>query len=280
MLKRSVFIGLFVVLMAKLFASGENFVVGANQTAMGGVSATTQNVFSAHHNTAGLGFVQNYTFGFYANRPYITQAINEFNLCVALPFQKIGTFGIDINYFGYSAYNEMRTGIAYGRSFGKKVAVGLKFDYLRIGISGQKAKNTVAFGVGLQYQPIKVLRLGASVYNPVALVVDAQYKEKTTTQFNVGASYLPIKKLSLHIEVEKDLSNPMRFRAGIEYKPLKYLFLRTGVATSPTLFTFGVGTAFKNFGIDASATWHLRLGISPQISVYYQLNKKKKSESK
>ena len=260
------------------FAGGENLVAGAAETGMGGTNATAQNVFSAHNNPAGLGFVKNISFGLYADRPFLIKDINNFNLSVALPFEKIGAFGVDVNFLGYSAYNEMRAGFSYARSFGDKVSAGVKFDYLRLAIRDNGAKNTFAFGVGLQYQPLKQLRIGAYVYNPVALNVDKMYKEKLATSFNLGLSYLPSDKFTITVEGEKELNEKARFKAGIEYNPIKPVFVRVGAATGPTVISLGLGTAFKNFKIDAAASWHMQLGITPQVSIVYAIKKKVKDE--
>lgn len=259
-----------------VLAGGENLTAGADHAAMGGTNATAQNVFSAHNNPAGLGFVDKIGFGLYADRPFLIKEINNFNLSVAVPVSKVGTFGVDVNFLGYNAYNETRAGFAYARSFGDKVAAGVKFDYLRLAIKNNGAKNTFAFGVGVQYQPLKVLRIGAYVYNPVAMTLDKTYKEKLATSFNLGLSYMPSEKFMITIEGEKELNEKARFKGGMEYRPIKPLFLRVGAATNPTVISFGVGTEFKSFRIDAAASWHLQLGITPQVSVVYQINKAKK----
>lgn len=277
-MKKIYFFFVFNFLYLFSFAGGETLVAGASHTAMGGTNATAQNVFSAHNNPAGLGFVKLIGFGLYADRPFLVNGINNFNLSAAIPVQKIGAFGVDVNYFGFSAYNEMKAGLAYARSFGDKVSAGVKFDYLRLAIKDNGTKNTFAFAVGLQYQPFKVLRIGAYVYNPVATTLDKAYKEKVATSFNLGLSYLPSEKLTISIEGEKELNEKVRFKAGLEYRPLKPLFLRIGAATNPTLVTFGLGTEFKNFRLDASASWHMQLGITPQISLVYNIKKKQKSE--
>lgn len=260
------------------FAGGENLTAGADHAGMGGTNATAQNVFSAHNNPAGMGFVKRVGFGIYTDFPYAVKGINNFNLSSVIPVQKIGAFGIDINYMGFSAYNETRTGISYARQFADIVSVGVKFDYLRLAIANNGSKNLFAFGVGLQYQPFKVFRVGASVYNPVAMKIDKDYEEKVATTFTVGIAYLPSKKLSILVDAEKELDEKIRLKAGIEYNPIKPLYLRIGAATNPTLLTFGLGTEFKNFKLDASASWHLELGITPQISLVYNIKKTKKSE--
>lgn len=262
------------------FAGGETLVAGANHAAMGGTNATAQNVFSAHNNPAGMGFVERVGFGLYTDMPYLVKGINNFNLSSVIPVQKVGAFGVDINYRGFSAYNETKAGFSYARKFGEVVSAGLKFDYLRLAIADNGSKNLFAFGVGLQYQPFKVFRIGASVYNPVSMKLENDYKEKLATTFTLGLAYLPSEKLSILIDAEKELDEKIRLKAGIEYAPIKELFLRVGAATNPTLITFGLGTAFKNFKLDASASWHLELGITPQLSLVYNIKKKEQSEEK
>jgi len=258
-----------------MFAGGENLVAGARQTAMGGTNVTSQNVFSAHNNPAGMAFVKELGFGIFASRPFFVKGINNFNLSSVIPVQKIGAFGVDLNYFGFSAYNETRAGFSYARKFGEQVSAGLKFDYLRIGLADNSAKNLFAFGVGLQYQPFKVFRIAANVYNPISMDVDT--KEKLATTFTLGIAYIPSEKLIISIDAEKELDELFRIKAGIEYRPLKPLYLRIGAATNPTLLTFGLGTEFKNFKLDASASWHMQLGISPQLSLIYNIKKKVKT---
>lgn len=272
------FVFFIYIIPFSAFAGGENLTAGAQQAAMGGTSATAQDVFSAHNNPAGLAFVEKMSFGLYADRPFLVTEINNFNLSTAIPVDKIGSFGVDVNFLGYSAYNETQAGISYARRFGDKVSAGVKFDYLRLAIRNNGAKNTFAFGVGVQYQALKVLRIGAYVYNPVATTLDKTYKEKVATSFHLGLSYLPSKQFIISLEAEKELNEKARFKAGIEYKPIKQLFLRIGAATNPTLISLGLGTAFKRFRIDVAASWHLQIGITPQVAVIYQISKKQKSE--
>jgi len=271
---------IFSIINFLLFAGGENTIVGAANTAMGSTSACSQNVFSAHNNPAGIAYVKRIGFGIFAEKPFVIKQVNNFNLSAVVPLKKIGSFGFDVNYFGYSAYNETRAGFSYARSFAEVVSVGLKFDYLRLAISDNGSKNLFAFGVGLQYQPIKVLRFGASVYNPVSSNLDTEYKEKLATNFVLGLSYLPSEKLTINVDVDKELNEKFRLKTGVEYKPIKMLFLRIGAATNPTLFSFGLGSEFKGFKLDIAAAYHLQLGISPQVSLVYNISKKENIETK
>jgi len=273
-------VSLFLLLNLIVFAGGETLTVGAGNTAMGGTSSTSQNIFSAHNNPAGMAYVKNIGFGIFAGKPFVVKEVNRFNISSVIPIKKIGSFGFDVNHFGYSAYNETSLGFSYARSFSEVISVGLKFDYLRLAITDNGAKGFFAFGVGLQYQPIKVLRIGAFVYNPISSKLSNEFQEKIATNFVLGLSYLPSEKLIINIDAEKELNEKIRFKAGIEYKPIKLLFLRIGAATNPTLVSFGLGSEFKGFKLDVAASYHLQLGISPQVSLVYTINKKEKIETK
>lgn len=279
-MKQIYLVSIFSVCYLFLFASGGNTTVGAGGAAMGGVSSTSQNVFSAHNNPAGIAYIKKISFGIFADRPFIVKGINNFNLSSVIPINKIGAFGLDINFLGYSAYNETRLGFSYARSFAEKISVGLKFDYLRMSIADNGSKNLFAFGVGLQYQPIKVLRFGAFVYNPISMTLSEEYKEKLATNFVIGFSYLPSEKLTISLDADKELNEKMRLKAGFEYKAMKMLFFRIGAATNPTLLSFGLGTEFKGFKLDVAASYDLKLGITPQISLVYKIDKRNKIEKK
>jgi len=91
------------------FATGDNFTAGARAAAMGEASITLSDVFSTTTNQAGLGFMNQYSVGIYSDRKFVNASINNFNGALALPVsEKIGTFGLDANYYGYKYYNEQR----------------------------------------------------------------------------------------------------------------------------------------------------------------------------
>ena len=89
-----------------------------------------------------------------------------------------------------------------------------------------------------------------------------------------GLSYRPGNKITLSVETWKDIEYPASLRAGLEYKVLDKLPIRTGIATAPFHQYFGLGFAPKNFRIDyALSNTSRNLGLSHSFSVSYLLNR-------
>jgi hypothetical protein len=75
-------------------------------------------------------------------------------------------------------------------------------------------------------------------------------------------------------EAEKDIDNPARFKAGVEYKIVDALHLRGGIATNPSQYSLGVGINVKDLKIDLATSYHEVLGVTPAISLSYFFGKK------
>ena len=79
-------------------------------------------------------------------------------------------------------------------------------------------------------------------------------------------------KIIVIAEAEKNISYKPVYKAGIEYHIIKEIYLRTGIATNPTLNTFGIGIELKKIKIDFASSFNQTFGYSPQISMVYNFN--------
>lgn len=259
------------------FASGDNFTAGARATSMGDASITLSDVFSTTTNQAGLAFMNEVAFGIFSDRKFISAQTNNFNAAIAVPFApKIGSFGLSVNYYGYNLYNETKIGLAYARKFGTKFSVGIQFDYLRFFILENGQKNIFTIEAGFQYRPWKVLTFGAHIYNPIPYKMDKVFNERLPTIVKLGLGYEPSPKVLIAVEYQQDINHKPQFKGGIEYRPIKYLNIRTGVQTTPFSVSFGLGTAIKGFRLDAGSSYHPVIGFTPQLSAIYGFVPKKK----
>ncbi len=258
-------------------ASGDNFTAGARATALGDASVTLADVFSTTTNQAGLAYMTNYSVGVYGDRKFVNASINNFNAALAIPVSaKVGTFGLSANYYGYKYYNETKIGLAYARKFGEKFSMGVQFDFLRMSILENGNRNFYTFELGFQYKPWKVLTIGAHIYNPIPYKVDKVFGERLPTVIKFGLGYEPSPKVLLAAEYEQDINYKPQFKAGIEYRPIKYLHLRAGAQTTPFSASFGLGANVKGLNIDLASSYHPVLGFSPQAAIIYSFSKKKK----
>ncbi len=233
--------------------------------AMANASVTLTDIWSIYHNQAGLGYLEDISVGVFHQSGYIKEQ-NTQGLSFALP-TKTGTIGASYSYFGYSQYNEMQAGLAYGKSFSKYFAVGLQLNYLNTHISGDYGNaNTVNFEIGILSQPINNLFIGAHVYNPSRSKIE---EEKIPTIFNLGISYLFSDKVMLAIGTEKDLDHDAIFKAGIDYMLVEYVSLQAGVSTNPSKYSFGIGFHYININAYIGFSSHQTLGFTPSFSISY-----------
>lgn len=255
-------------------AGNENFPIGARSAAMGNASVSLSDVWSAHHNQAGLGFINGISAGvFYENR-FTVKELSLKGAVIALPV-KGGTFGLSVSNFGYSLFSENKYSFSFAKAFSDKFSMGIALDYLTTKIGeGYGNKGALAAEFGIQAKPIKGLTIGAHIFNPNRAKLTDYNNERIPTIIRLGADYNFSDKVTLAVETEKDISQKSVFKAGIEYKAVKEFYLRAGIGTNPTLSSFGFGLNLKNLNIDISANYHQVLGFSPQFGLTYVFNTK------
>jgi hypothetical protein len=264
-------------------AGNEDFPIGARSSAMGNASVSLSDVWSAHHNQAGLGFERNVSAGVYYENRFLLKELSVKGAVVAVPV-KGGTFGLCVTSFGYSLYNENKYSLSFAKAFGDKLSAGIALDYLTTKIAATDASSAANKGVpvaevGIQAKPMKGLTFGAHVFNPTRSKQADYNHERVPTIIRLGGDYNFSDKVILAIETEKDIAKKAIFKAGLEYRAVKEFYIRAGIATNPTLSSFGFGLNLKNFKIDFSASYHQILGFSPQLSLTYSLKKVEKSST-
>jgi hypothetical protein len=261
-------------------AGNENFSIGARSSAMGNASVSLSDVWSAHHNQAGLGFERNVSAGVYYENRFLLKELALKGVVVSLPV-KAGTFGLCVTNFGYSLYKENKYSLSFAKAFGDKLSIGVAMDYLTTKIAeGYGSKGLLAAEIGIQSKPIKGLTIGAHVFNPTRAKIAEYNNERLPTILRLGVDYNFSDKIILAVETEKDISQKAIFKAGLEYKAVKEFYLRLGIATNPTLSSFGFGLNLKNFKIDFSANYHQTLGVVPQLGLTYSFKKTESVNSK
>jgi hypothetical protein len=251
---------------------------GAKATALGNQVSNTSDVFSVQNNPAGLGFVKDFGAGIFSERRFLVSGLDLLNASITLP-TKTGTFGVSANLFGRKEYNEKMMGISFGKAFGSKFSAGMKFNYLNYAIQEYGQRNLFTFDVGFQYMPNKKVLIGAHIFNPVPIELEKVYDEKVATIMRLGFAYTPVKKLTLLAEIEKDLVFKPNIKLGVDYQIAEKFFLRGGFNSYPLRGTFGFGVHLKQFNLDAGASYHSFLGITPQLSLSYIFKKKAKQET-
>ena len=261
----------FVLLSTFLLADNKDLMpVGSREAGMGGCSVVNVDLWGVSNNQASLGFMQNAVIGIHYENRFGVNGLGYKAFAAALPTNS-GTFGLKINYLGYSAYNDLETGITYGKSFGKRFSVGIGLNYLRTYIAHDYGSTGIALAeIGILSEPIDNLFIGAHFYN----ITRAKYfntinNETLPSIFKLGAGYNFSDNAFLTAEIDKNIDYPIVFRAGIEFKIVKDFVVRTGISTNSTLISLGMGYKTKGLSIDLAFSYHQYLGYSPFITLTY-----------
>lgn len=280
-------LGIVVIVLSMVtndgYAGGENYPVGARSAALGNASVTFSDLWSVHHNQAGLAGLTSPVAGIhYENRFSMSElSLKAVAFAMPLPGEGQSVLGLSLVSFGYSAYSDMKIGIGFGKQLGDKYSIGIQLDYLQTSIGGEYgSKSAVAAEVGLQAEIINDLTMGVHIFNPTrAKLLEYKIQEETEieripTIMRFGINYAFSDKVSVSLETEKDVYFKAIFKGGVEYHPIDILYIRGGLSSDPVYNSFGFGLDMRNFRLDFAASKHQVLGYTSQISLLYNFEKR------
>src|SRR5215467_1466054 len=121
--------------------------LSASYIGLGTYSDDHLDVFSFHANQAALAKMKTVSVGIYGEKRFLLDELGLYNVALTLPTSS-GNFGFDARYYGFSEYNESQLGLAYGRSLGHKVDLGVQFNYYSIRIAGYGNAAAINFEIG------------------------------------------------------------------------------------------------------------------------------------
>ncbi len=249
--------------------------LGARSAGVSDASVTYTDNWSQFSNQAGIAGLEETTISAGFQNAYFIKELSTNAIAFALP-TKSGVFGLNYTYFGYTKFNQNKFGLAYGKKLGKRISAGIQINYLYTHIEGEYGSQGLASGeIGIITEPIDDFFLAAHVANFWRAQYSSTDEIYLPMLFKLGASYILYKTALLSVEIEKDLDLPVIFKSGLEFNLADKFYLRFGMATNPSLFSFGFGYKMKPFNVDIAFSKHPVLGYSPAISLEYEINKHK-----
>lgn len=236
---------------------------------MANASVTFNDVWSHFNNPGAVGKVEAFTAGISYENRFLLKELQSQAIATVIPM-KIGAVSVGGQMFGYREFRTYKAGVGYGLKLGEKFYAGVQMNYLGLQLnSSYGSKHGVSGDVGMLGEVTENWLIGFSVGNLFRSKLSEFEDDRMTTLMRFGSSYKLSDKALVSGEVEKDISNPMRFKAGVEYMPLKQFSLRGGVATAPVEFSFGVGYLTKSISINVGSAYHQILGWSPHFGLTF-----------
>lgn len=250
--------------------------ISAVYVGLGAYSTQQADVFSFVNNQAALAQYKAAAAGVYGERRFMLTETSVYTTAIAIP-SKMGNFGISARYMGYKNFNENQIGLAYGRRLGKKIDIGVQFNYYGYRVPAYNSDNAVNFEIGALVHLTDKLNAGLHVYNPVGGNF-SKTDEKLTSAYKIGLGYDASEKFFVSAELVKEENFPVNMNAGVQYQFAKQFFARAGIASANTVGYAGLGLAWSNLRLDISASYHQQLGISPGLLLIYNFKAKAKTE--
>jgi hypothetical protein len=231
-------------------------------------------VFSFVDNQASLAQIKNPAMGIYGERRFLLTETSMYEGVLAIP-SGLGNWGIDLKYSGFKNFNESQIGLAYARSLGSKIDIGLQFNYYSYHIPSYVSDKTVTAEVGAIIHLTEDLNAGIHVYNPVGGKF-VRSNEKLLSSYAMGFGYDVSEKVFISTEIVKQEDAPVNINAAVQYNFMKQLFARAGISSGTSSYFAGFGLGWSNFRLDISGSYHPQLGLSPGLLFIMNLDKKSK----
>lgn len=252
------------LLVKNVFCQAIKQPVSARYIGLGAYTINHVDAFSFTSNQASLARVKNATCGVYGERRFLLAEAGMYTAVIALP-TKNGNFGVQADYFGFKNYNESQIGLAYAKSLGAKLDVGVKFNYYGFRIPAYGNTSAINFEIGAIAHLSEKLNAGIHVYNPIGGKLSKQHGDKLSSIYKFGVGYEASEIFFVCSEIIKVEDDPVNVNIGFQYSFQKRFFVKAGIATETTNSYAGVGISWKNFRLDISGSYHPQLGFSPGL---------------
>ena len=231
---------------------------------LGAYSIQQNDPLSFTANQAALAKIKQPGVGLFGERRFLLDATSSYAVATAVP-TKLGNIGVVLNYSGFKNFNENKIGLAYGKSLGARIDVGIQFNYYSYRIPGYNGASAVNFEAGAIMHFTEKLNGGIHVYNPVAGKLGKSGEEKLAGTYKFGLGYDASGNFFVSGEIVKEEDKPVDVIAGIQYHFDKQFFVRAGFMSESSTAFAGAGIGWKNLRLDVAGSYHPQLGFSPGI---------------
>ncbi|MBC7888846.1 MAG: hypothetical protein H7Z13_13290 [Ferruginibacter sp.] len=237
--------------------------VSAIYLGLGCYSTKHSDVFSFVNNQAALAQIKKKAAGVYGERRFLLAATSLYTAAITVP-SAMGNFGLNLKYAGFKNFNEKQIGLAYARSLGPKMDIGVQFNYYGYQVPSFINANTINFEIGAMVHLTGELNAGIHIYNPVGGKF-AKTGEQLTAAYKMGLGYDASEIFFVSAEVVKEEDHPVNVNAGFQYQFMKQFFARAGISSASSAAYAGVGISWNNLRLDISGSYHPQLGWSPGL---------------
>ncbi len=267
-LLRLILLLLLASVTSSTFAQSLRYSVGMPYISLGAYTTKQLDPFSFTGNQAALAQIKSAGVGVYGERRFLLAENSVYGLAAAIPTKK-GNFGVQVNYAGFTNFNEQKAGLAYARSLGTKLDIGIQFNYYGYKIPAYNNASTINFEAGAIVHFSEKLNAGIHVYNPVSGKLGKTGDEKLASAYKFGLGYDASDNFYVSSEIVKEEDQPINITSGVQYHFKKQFFARAGFRSDNSTGFAGIGFLYNGLRIDIASSFHPQLGVSPGFLLIY-----------
>ncbi len=272
-MKKFYFVLIFILSSSGSFSQAIRHPLTARYIGLGAYSKNHVDAFSFTANQAALAQSTITAVGVYGEKRFLLSSANLYSAVAVFP-TKQGNFGLQCDYFGFKNYNESQIGIAYGRSLGSKLDIGIKFNYYGFRIPAYGNSSAINFELGAIAHLSEKLNMGIHAYNPIGGKLSKTDNEKLSSIYKFGIGYEASETFLISAEIIKVEDQPVNVDVGVQYNLIKEFFVRAGTSTETANSYIGAGISWRNFRLDITGSYHQQLGFTPGLMMIVNFNKK------
>ncbi|HEY1112022.1 MAG TPA: hypothetical protein VGE66_00615 [Chitinophagaceae bacterium] len=224
--------------------------------------------FSFLVNPAALANTALLTGGIYGERRFLLQELAFYQVALCVPTNS-GQLGFGGGYMGSITHSEGRAGLAYGRKLGSKVDVGARFNYQLIKIAGYGSASAVYVDAGALLHLSELVHLGLHISNPTSARLGKEGEDLLPVGGTAGVGYEVSPQFFMATEVQKILHQELSVNAAVQYRFDERLWGRVGFRSATSTYYFGLGVALKALKLEATASVHPQLGVTPGLQLIF-----------
>ena len=204
-------------------------------------------------------------FFFSCMQPYGLKELSS-QLLASLVHTAYGNLVFAVSHFGNVLYHESTLAAGTGCSLFNRLDCGILLRLERLDISKYGSASAASSDAGCILRLGETVVLGAAASN-IGCTKIGRNRENLSRRIRAGIGWKPDEAVLCLAEIEKEASFPCEVKAGIEFKCLPALIIRSGFENRPSFFSCGFGLIWKDVSLDYGMSIHPVLGTTHAVSV-------------
>lgn len=259
---------LVLVISQLVYAQQGDYSMGARSLGIGGADTALPGTFSCFNNQAGACRQEGSSFLFSVRNLYSLNGLFVLGAAYNLRYRH-GAFLFNLYRFGDQLFSEHKLGLGYSHLI-RFVSLGIQVNYLQQKLYSSGTRGAFLIEAGAMAEIVPGLILGVYLLNPNRATFGGESRDPLPIMMKAGIAYQPEDNATISFDVQRGPGEYIRARFGVEYVLKNLVPLRSGVSFNPTKWAFGLGICLKKFSLDYGFRLDPLLGITHEISVFYQ----------